>query len=129
MKKLSLLLVALLSSSALASGTAPSAASTWLNAQPVLQLKVKPATAAGTYSVNAVITDRATGKVLERPSLIINAGTWGRAEVGAKGAPGMVLVSLSVSVEPSGRGAAYFAEFRREGGHTDTQSGTLLVSK
>ena len=129
MKKLPLLLATLVSTSALASGAAPTTPDAWMNAQPSLELTVEPAGSADTYSVQAVITDKVTGKVLERPTMVIKGGAWGRAEIGAKGAPGMVSVTLAVSVEPSGRGAAYFAEFRREGGNTDTQSGTVFVSR
>ena len=83
MKKLPLLLAALVSTSALASGAAPTTPDAWMNAQPSLELTVEPAGSADTYSVQAVITDKVTGKVLERPTMVIKGGAWGRAEIGA----------------------------------------------
>ena len=93
---------------------------------PKLEISVKP-TSAGAYLVSTVISDRTTGEVFASPSLTVEPGIWATVEIGpAAGAPAS---SLAVSVAPNGRGAAYFAEFRRDGGIIDTQSGTLIIAR
>lgn len=98
-------------------------------AQPQLKISVKDGMAANTFNVHAVISDRRTGNVLGEPSIVLRAGTWASAEISGSVTPGVKAVSLAVTVDPSGKHAAYFAEIRRVDGTTDNERGTLLISR
>lgn len=128
MRKLLAILI-LLPILAVAADRIPTSKEAWAGAQPQLKLSVKDGAVADTFNVHAVISDRRTGRVLGEPSMLIRAGAWAKAEIGASVAPGDASVSLAVTVDPSGKHVAYFAEIRRVGGTTDTESGTLLVSR
>jgi len=129
MRKLFVTALVLLPLFATAADRQPTASKTWVGVQPKIDVSVRAGSTAGTYQVHTVVSDRDSGKVLETPTMLIRAGAWAKADFGRTGVPGLAAVSLAVTVDPSGRHAAYFADFRRGSGNTDTQSGTLIVSK
>lgn len=99
------------------------------NPQPQVRVSVRPGAAANSFDVSAVITDRQTGNVLAEPKMSVKAGSWAQSEVGQIGVPGVASVALSVTVDPSGKHAAYSAEIHRADGRSDSETGTLLIAR
>ena len=128
MKTLAIALLSLLPITVLAADSTPAAASLRHAPGPKLEFSVKPATS-DTFQISAVISDGATGKVLATPSMTVKPGTWASLELAGDPAISTPAISLAVTVTPNGQGAAYFAEFRRDGGITDSQRGTLVISR
>jgi hypothetical protein len=101
----------------------------WTTSQSQVRVSVSRGASENTFNVGATVTDRQTGGVLAEPKMIIKAGAWAQAEVAAMGAPGVASVALSITVDPSGKNAAYFAEIRRADGKLDSESGTLRIAQ
>ncbi len=129
MYKLLAISLLLLSSSALAADTPATNAQVSENAQPQVRVSVSQGASASLFNVGAVITDRRTGNVLAKPTMSIEAGAWAQAEVGATGTSGLTSVAFSVTVDPTGQHAAYFAEIRRADGKVDSESGTMRIAQ
>ncbi len=98
-------------------------------AQPQVRVAVDKGTAADTFDVSVVVTDRESGEVLATPTMTIRAGPWSRAEVGALEAPNVTSVSFAVTVDPPGKNVAYFADIGRADGSVDSESGTMRIGK
>ncbi len=125
MKKLAIAVLALLPLIAIASDSAPTAGTLKHASGPKLEVAVKPTTS-DAYQVSMTISDRTTGKVLATPSMTVKPGVWATAEIG-EGVAGEASISLAVSITPSGKGAAFFVEFRQASGLIQTETGTLLI--
>ena len=124
-----LFMAGLLCVSALANaGSAGASAADWSHARPKIELQVKRMPAADTYAVTAVLTDLKSGQILSKPKLITHAGTPARIEVGAKDAPGAVLVNIDVTVAASGSTATYVSEIRDNNEVMSSQVLTIAVS-
>ena len=127
MKKL--LLIALLAAVplfAFGSG-APSAPSPYTSVQNGFELSARRVHAEDTFEIRAVFTDTATGKVIASPSMKVHAGKWAQLSIGS---PSELppAVSLSASVDPSGKLVAFLAQARQSDGDRRTYSGTAFVS-
>jgi hypothetical protein len=129
MKKLFAVSLLAFSFSAFADSADRISSAVWLDAHPSVQIAVTHGDAPDTYNVNAVVSDLRTGKVLAKPALITRAGTPARAEIGADGTKGMVSVTLTVTVDPSGKTAAYSGEIRDNSELVASQSATLAVTE
>ena len=129
MRKLLIASLALLPLLAVGADRSHSTPEMWRNAQPQLSIKVEHGAQPDTFDVIAVVTDHLTGSILSEPRMTIKACSWARAQLGATGAPGDVSLSLAVTVDPSGENAAYFAKIHRPDATTDTESGTMAVSR
>jgi hypothetical protein len=114
--------------SAIADSTAPVAPEAWDNARPDVQIAVVHGAVPDTYTVNAIVSDLRTGKVLAEPVLVTRAGTPARAEIGGVGSQGTVSVAFAVTVDPSGQTAAYSSEVRHDAKVIASQSATLAVA-
>lgn len=124
-----LLATALLALAPLAfAGTAtPPVQADWLQAHPNVQVVVTPGAATGTYSVEAIVMDLRSGKVLAEPRLTVQAGEPARAQVGAIGDDGLMSVTFTVTVNEDGRSAAYTSEIRDNNEVISSHSAMLAV--
>lgn len=129
MRKLFIASLALLPLLAAGADRSHSTPEMWRNAQPQLSINVKHGAQPETFDVITVVTDHRTGSILSEPRMTIKAGSWARVQLGATGAPGDVSLSLAVTVDPSGENAAYFAKIHRHDAPTDSESGTIVVSR
>jgi hypothetical protein len=129
MKKLFAVSTLALSFSAFADSADRISPADWLDAHPSVQVSVIRGDAPDTFKVNAVVSDTRTGKVLATPLLITRAGTPARAQIGADGTKGMVSVTFTVTVDASGKTAAYSSEIRDNSEVVASQSATLAVTE
>jgi hypothetical protein len=129
MKKLFAFALAAVSFSAFAASADRISPAAWLDAHPNIQIAVTHGDAPDTYNINAVVSDLRTGKVLAKPVLVTRAGTPARAEIGGDGVKGMVSVTFTVTVDPSGKTAAYSSEIHDNSEVVASQSATLAVAE
>lgn len=129
MKKLLAAALLVTSFSALASSAEPAAPDAWHGARPNVQIAVSHGDTADSYTINAVVSDLRTGKVLAKPVMVARAGAPARAEIGGVDVKGMVSVAFTVTVDPSGETAAYSSEVRDNAEVVASQSATLAVTK
>jgi hypothetical protein len=129
MKKLFAVSLLALSFSAAADSADRISPAAWLDAHPSVQISVTHGDVSDTYKVNAVVSDLRTGKVLAKPVLVTRAGVPARAEIGGDGTKGMVSVMFTVTVDPSGKTAAYSSEVRDNSQVVTSQSATLAVTE
>jgi hypothetical protein len=106
---------------------APADPGPYLSAQPGLELSVRRGSAEGLYEVSAVITDAVTGAAIGEPRMTIRAGNWGAASV-ARPDESLPAYSLSATVDPSGKLAAYLVHALQADGERRTYSGTTFVA-
>jgi hypothetical protein len=127
MRKLMIACLLALSFPAFAETPAPAAADAWVGARPSVQITVAHGDALDSYEIHAVVSDLRTGDVLAKPVILTHAGAPAVAEIGGVGVEGMVSVVFTVTVDASGRTAAYSSEVRDNAEVIASQSATLAV--
>ena len=128
MKKLLALSLLTVASAAFAAPDTTPAADAWVGARPAVKVSVAKA-GADTYRVNATVRDLRNGNVLSEPVLVTKAGVPAKAEVGATGAVGNMLVAFTVTVAADGQSASYTSELRSNGEVLASEEATLAVTR
>ena len=97
--------------------------SKWTDARPSATVSVVPISKPGQFLVRVKITDLATSSLLAEPRLVTAAGVPATMETGTD----KLMVRFVVTVDPSGRQAAYTSEVRRNGQVESSQSAVLAI--
>lgn len=126
-KLLAISLLAAVASASAAPGPTPPG-NAWVGARPAVQVSVASA-GTDTYRVQATVRDLRNGNILSEPKLVTRAGVPAKAEVGADGAPGDMLVAFTVTVAPDGQSASYTSELRSNGEVLASAEATLAVAR
>jgi beta-lactamase regulating signal transducer with metallopeptidase domain len=95
----------------------------WSDARPSSTITVAAGPKPGQFLVSTTITDLATSRILGEPRLLTNADVPATMEIGTN----HLMMRFVVTVDASGREAAYTSEVRRDDKVESAQSGTLIV--
>jgi hypothetical protein len=107
---------------------APASPDPWLGASPSLEVSAAKV-AADVVNIHTAVRDSRTGAMLAAPVTVVKVGTWSSIEIGNPGGKGAASVAISITVDPSGHNAAYFAQIHNGDGSAVSQNGTVAVSR